>query len=423
VTGAPSMAIRLAALSAALAAGLPAFAGPSGYTLKEARVLSAPDGELTVSPRATVVVQDGKIAAVGEAVPVPKDSEVIELAGRWILPGFIDAHSQLGVRGESDEPASAITEDLRLLDAFDPWDPEIERALEGGVTAVALSPGDRNVVGGAVAVIKLVPQRVPVPAVREAAAIKGSLSRATLGGPYQPRYPTAPSGAVELFGSWLKESAAREGASRSARKGRPAEEPASPEGPAAGPRDGEKLPPVLVRVESRSQAERALALLASAGRGAVLLAGRALDERAIRLLEPRSPVVVGPLDLADPWRLLAAPAALERMRVGFAFAGGGERRAILTSAVLAMRSGLSRAGALAALTDTPAAIYGLRGRLGRIAPGADADLVVWSGDPFTLAARVEMVLIDGAVVYRAAPLPAASKETPAKRPGAREVVE
>jgi imidazolonepropionase-like amidohydrolase len=65
-----------------------------------------------------------------------------------------------------------------------------------------------------------------------------------------------------------------------------------------------------------------------------------------------------------------------------------------------MRAGLSREGALAALTDGPARIYGLEGRIGRIAPGADADLAVWSGDPFTLAAAVEIVLVDGRIAWR-----------------------
>jgi imidazolonepropionase-like amidohydrolase len=366
-------------LLVAAIAGSPAVGGDAPVlVLKDARILSTAGGEIGVVPRGSVLIREGRIEAAGEAVPVPEGAEVIALPGRWVLPGFIDAHSHGGVRGETDETTSAVTEDLRLLDVFDPWDPEIERALASGVTAAALSPGDRNVVGGVVAVVKLVPGRVPARIVRERAAVKASVGRAVLGGPSSPRYPTATSGALELFRSWVAGASA---------------DPAAP-----STRDL----PVLLRADARSQAESALSILAEASRPAVLLGGAGLDDRAWRLLAPRCPVVLGPLDLAAPRRVLAAPATLEDLGTPIAFASSGERRDLLTTAVLAMRAGLSRKAALAALTEVPARIYGLEGRLGCISPGADADLTVWSGDPFTLASRLEMVLVDGRIAWRPA---------------------
>ncbi len=398
---------RTLALSLALFAALSIFAGresfgaPAGLALRDVRILSSRDGQLIAVPRGTVLIQGGKIAAAGEAIPVPDGFEVLELAGRWVLPGFIDAHSQLGARGECDEVSEAITEDLRPLDAFDPWDQEIERALLCGVTAVALSPGDRNVVGGRVAVVKLIPERVPVPVASREAAVKASIGRAVLGNASFPRYPTAPSGAVELFERWLRESRAGN----------------------ASVGAGKKMP-VVVRTESRSQADRALSLLAGAGREAILLAGRSLDRRAIDLLSPTCPVILGPFDLGDRERLLSVAAALEARGVPLAFSSGGERRDVLTSAVLAMRAGLSLAGALAALTETPAKLFGLEGRLGRIEAGAAADIVVWSGDPFTLAARVELAIVDGEIVARGSPPPQPAPPKPAepKKPIKPEVV-
>ncbi len=390
------------ALSAVLSAGAArsSIAAPAGLALRDVRILSTRDGQLIAVPRGTVLVRDGMIAAAGEAIPIPEDFEVLELAGRWVLPGFIDAHTQIGARGECDEVSEAITEDLRPLDAFDPWDEEIERALLRGVTAVALSPGDRNVVGGAVTVVKLLPERVPVPVASREAAVKASLGRAVLGSGSFPRYPTAPSGAVDLFGRWLRASPARS-AGEGAEKARV---------------------PVLVRAETRSQAEQALSLLSGAGRQAILLAGRSLDRRALDRLAPSCPVVVGPYDLGDHELLLSSAAALETRGVPLAFSSGGERRDLLTSAVLAMRAGLSRAGALAALTENPARLFGLEGRIGRVEPGAAADLVVWSGDPFTLSARVELAIIEGEIAARAPPLPQPPKLEAPKKPAKPEVV-
>ncbi len=371
-------------LSGLLASLLPAFsaaaAEPPCIVLKNGRILSISGGELSAIPRGTVVIRGKKITAVGPSIPLPEEATVIDLTGRWILPGFIDAHSQVGVRGESDEVTSAITEDLRLLDGFDPWDPEIKRHLERGVTSVALSPGDRNVVGGLVSWIKLVPGRIPVPLVDARIALKASLSRAVLGGPSFPRYPTAVSGALELFQEWLQGKAGEP-----ARNGK-----------------GGGLP-VLVRIENRSQGEQAIQLLKASNRPHILLAGRSIEAEALRLLAPNCPVILGPFDLADSSRILSGSAVLEEIGIPLAFGGGGERRDLLTTAVLAMRGGLSRAGALSALTDGPARILGLDGRLGSIVPQADADLVVWSGDPFTLSSKVELVLVNGEIVFRAPP--------------------
>jgi imidazolonepropionase-like amidohydrolase len=73
---------------------------------------------------------------------------------------------------------------------------------------------------------------------------------------------------------------------------------------------------------------------------------------------------------------------------------------LLVGAALAVREGLPRDQALAALTTVPAEFFGVAKKLGTIRPGADADLVAWSGDPLTLTACVELVLVDGEIVYQ-----------------------
>jgi len=92
-------------------------------------------------------------------------------------------------------------------------------------------------------------------------------------------------------------------------------------------------------------------------------------------------------------------AILQRSGTPVLFATEGTRQDLLTTAVLAIRAGLDRDEALIALTARPATLYGLQDRLGSIRAGTDADLVVWSGDPFSLAGRVERVFIDGEQVF------------------------
>jgi imidazolonepropionase-like amidohydrolase len=109
-------------------------------------------------------------------------------------------------------------------------------------------------------------------------------------------------------------------------------------------------------------------------------------------------VILGPYSLAERALRLESAAVLASAGTPVAFATDGTRRDLLTSAVLAIEAGLPRDEALLALTARPAAIYGVADRLGSLQPGADADLVVWSGDPFSLTAVVEAVYIDGEAV-------------------------
>jgi imidazolonepropionase-like amidohydrolase len=393
---------RRASRPIAGAAGAPAPVAPEGShspesgrrewkALRGATLLCPEGSSLRRIDGVTVLLEGGRIAALLESAAAPEGAEVHDLEGKWLLPGFIDAHSHAGLRGETDDLSSSITDDLEVLDAFDPWDEEIPELLRRGVTTIALAPGRFNVVGGAVSVLKVVPGKLPLRVLERRAAVKASLVPDLA----RPRHPTSLSGTIAAFESWLG------GTGASALAGGVA---------AAAP-----SLPVLLHIEWAGQAERILESFAAAGRRAVFIDGLSARGRAWpgpgAPLPLSGPVIAGPLGLDDLPRSHAAPAALERRGIPIVFGTSGSRQDLLTSAVLAMREGLSAAGALRGLTSEAAALYGLDGRLGAIEPGKDADLVVWGGDPFSLAAAVEKVFIDGELVFEK---PRAARPPPAR---------
>ncbi|MBO0838329.1 MAG: amidohydrolase, partial [Actinobacteria bacterium] len=111
-----------------------------------------------------VTVTNGKVTAVGRAgiISVPDGVPVIDAAGRWVLPGFIEAHGHVGVHEEgegwagsdSNELSEPVTAQVRALDAINPADLGFRDAIAGGVLAVNVNPGSGNPIGGQTAAIK-----------------------------------------------------------------------------------------------------------------------------------------------------------------------------------------------------------------------------------------------------------------------------
>ena len=345
---------------------------PGGPTiLKNAVVMRAAGGGLEVIEKATVVIRKGKIEKV-TTDPVKEDAStaVFDLAGRFLLPGFIDAHSHITLKGDVDDLSKAVNDELRVLDSFDPWDDDIATFLGRGVTTVALSPGRNNVVGGAVSLVKLLHGGVPLRVLRKDAAVKTSLAPNL----NLARYPTAHSGAGDAFGGWLKSRYGKD--SKRSRV------------------------PVVAYFENITQAERAFALASEHGVPIVFLEGVGTDGGVFGQLPRSSRAILGPYSIEEPERVLRAPAILEEQGVPFSWATGGTLVDPLSSVALAIMYGLSEAEGLRSLTIHPAAMYGVSERIGKIEKGADADLVVWDGNPLTLTAPVNLVFIDGELVYQ-----------------------
>lgn len=115
-------------------------------------------------PGGTVLLRDGLVAAVGRAgdVEVPEGATVIDASGRWVLPGFVEAHGHVGIHEEANGPAGNDTNEMtdpdmssvRAIDAIDIDDEGFRDALKGGVTTIVVKPGSGNPIGGQSVAIK-----------------------------------------------------------------------------------------------------------------------------------------------------------------------------------------------------------------------------------------------------------------------------
>jgi imidazolonepropionase-like amidohydrolase len=131
----------------------------------------------------TVLIRDGRIAAVGRDLEVPADATVIDAGGRWVLPGFVEAHGHVGVHEEgegwagadSNELTEPVTAHVRALDAINPADLGFRDAIGGGVLAVNVNPGSGNPIGGQTAAVKCWGRTVDEMLLRAPAGMKSAL--------------------------------------------------------------------------------------------------------------------------------------------------------------------------------------------------------------------------------------------------------
>src|ERR1700733_4453686 len=132
---------------------------------------------------ATILIQGGKIAAIGVGLDIPADARVIDAAGRWVLPGFLEAHGHVGVHEEgegwagsdSNELTEPVTAQVRAVDAINPADLGFRDAVSGGVLAVNVNPGSGNPIGGQTCALKCWGRTVDEMLLRAPAGMKSAL--------------------------------------------------------------------------------------------------------------------------------------------------------------------------------------------------------------------------------------------------------
>jgi imidazolonepropionase-like amidohydrolase len=114
---------------------------------------------------ADVLLQDGKVAAVGSGLTAPADAVRVGGSGKWVTPGLIDVHSHLGVypspgmsaHSDGNEATSPVTPNVWAEHSVWPQDPGFLTALAGGVTSLQVLPGSANLIGGRGVTLKNVP--------------------------------------------------------------------------------------------------------------------------------------------------------------------------------------------------------------------------------------------------------------------------
>jgi len=367
----------------------------------------------------TVVVTDGLISALGADVAVPEDAEVVDASGQWVLPGFLDAHTHLGVHEEAEgwagqdtnEMTDPVTAQVRALDAINPAETGFTDALSGGVTTVGVNPGSGNVIGGLCVALHTHGRTVDEMVLRSPVGLKSALGE-------NPK---------RVYGDKDKTPSTRLGTAAVLRESFVAAQnyqvkraAAATEAKAFDARDLklEALASVLAReIPWRQHSHRAddiaTAVRVAEEFGYQLVIDHGTEAHLIAdLLADRGiPVLVGPLfttrskvELRN--RSLANPGRLARAGVEISIITDHPVVPInflVHQATLAVKDGLDPVTALRAITIHPAKVLGIADRVGSLEVGKLGDLVIWSGDPLDVMQRALRVFIRGEQVYRYRP--------------------
>jgi imidazolonepropionase-like amidohydrolase len=362
----------------------------------------------------TVLVRDGRVAAVGPDVAVPDGVAVVDAGGGWVLPGFVESHAHVGIAEEamgwagrdSNETTDPNGARLQALDGINPADQGLADALSGGITTVVVKPGSGNVIGGQTVAIKTWGRTVDDMVVRNPVSVKSALGE-------NPKRVYGEQ--KKLPGTRLGVAAVIRDAFTRAQDYGQRRAHASAEGkPFSRDRTSETLLRVLSRelpwcqhAHRADDIATALRLADEFGYRLVVNHGTEGHLLADLLAERDVPVIVGPLFTARSkielrQRSLRTPGILARAGVRVAITTDHPVVPIhflVHQATLAVKEGLDRGEALRTLTVNPAAMLGLDDRVGTLRPGTDGDLVIWSGDPLDVFSRALRVFVRGRQVY------------------------
>ncbi len=367
-------------------------------------------------PRGTVLIENGLISAVGADIVVPAEALVIDAAGKWVLPGFIEAHGHVGIDEEANGWAGDDTNEMtgpnmaavRAIDAINIDDEGFRDALAGGITTIVVKPGSGNPIGGQTVAIKSWGGRtIDEQLVSDSVSVKSALGenpKRVYGDKKQTPSTRLGVGLIirQAFVEAQNYVAARDAAEAKSE-----------------PFDRDLGKETLARVLSGELAwdqhvhrhddiATAIRLADEFGYRLVINHGTEGHKLADVLAERDIPVIFGPL-FTSRVKVELRDRAIGNLAL---LAAAGVRVAITTDhpvvpvnflvhqASLAVKEGLPAQVALEALTVNPASILRLHDRVGSITPGLDGDVVIWSGDPLDVNSRAERVLIAGVEVYR-----------------------
>ncbi|MBL8899330.1 MAG: amidohydrolase family protein [Planctomycetes bacterium] len=365
-----------------------------------------------------VLVKDGKILAVGTGL-VAANAKVRDFGAHAVVtPGLIEANAEIESIDRAEEGAE-ITPRLRLADGLDPESRAWAGLRRNGVTSAFLSPGGRAVISGRGAVVKTMPTADERWILDPAGALKATMGQEPSGGNIVPRFGRPNS----IF---YRRPTTRMGVTWEFRKAFSDAQLYAAARSAGGPLDPDAQ--VLADLMASKGEIRMRARLLQDIRTAIRLAEefglRLVIEEGIEsfrspeeILAAKAKLIYGPT-LFEPAGIvfgfgfatgsvrqqetdrnyLATPARLHASGVEFALGSAdyaATDRGLAHQAAIAVHFGLPREVALRACTVVPAMWLGIEKRVGTLEVGKDADLVVWSGEPFELATRPVAVMVDG----------------------------
>ncbi len=364
-----------------------------------------------------VLLDGGKIVAVGQQVDAPADAQVIDAAGCLVTPGLVDGHCHIGLEEaairfegtDGNECTDPVTPHVRAIDAIQPMDETLAQAAAAGVTTAVTGPGSGNVVGGTFVAIKMHGKRVDDMILKYPVAMKcafGENPKRVYGG--QKKMPITRMGTAALLRDLLARTVEYDEAKKAY---------------AADPKNAKK-PPVDVKMEAMLPVvHKEIPLKAHAHRADdIFTALRIAKEFDVditldhcteghlivdELVKEGKGVLVGPT-MGDKSKFELKNKSFETPK---ALNEAGLTMCIITDAPvipleylslcagLAVNAGLDEQEAWKAITINPAKITGIADRVGSLEVGKDADVAIFRGNPITdLQYKTEYTIINGEIV-------------------------
>ena len=385
----------------------------------------------------TILISDGRIEAVGADVDVPVEAKVIDASGQFVMPGIINVHSAAGMSQANEQNSNVPF--LSVIDSIDPIRSFFVESRRNGVTTASVVPGNSTMIGGRAAIVKTAGTYVDDMIVKRDSGLKISMA------------PTSGSSRMSHYARLRRElqkakDAAAEEAEQKAAKDKEADKPAddAKEGdskededkndkpetstPAAGTTPSAQSEttrvsketmasllsgelPAIIYCQTSMDVPQALSLVDEFGLKPVLILGRDCYKAAKLVAERKIPVVLDSTMVY--WRTdpvtredekIVLPRIFADAGASFVFQAADSGTTLGThyywyQAATAVRYGMSTDAALKALTLDAAALLGIDDAVGSIEAGKDADLVILSGEPLSVATWVETTIIGGKVAY------------------------
>ena len=365
-----------------------------------------------------LLIENKKIKEIGNDIVAPLDATVIDAKGCLVLPGFIDAHTHLGLWEDGmategidgNEQTDPITPQLNTIDAINPMDITFNEAVKSGITSVCSTPGSSNPIGGQAIALKTYGKIVDKMVIKNPVATKvafGENPKNCYGG--NEKTPQTRMAIAALIRETLRKAQEYlDGIEKNQLEEDDAKKPEYN-------MKYESLIPVLKReVPLKAHAHRVddmfTAIRIAKEFDLKLTLDHCTEGHLVvdELIEEGYPILVGPS--------LTERSKIELRNLTFETAGilsnNGLDICLITDhpvipiqylplcAGIAIKHGMKEDKALEAITINPAKVLGIDNRVGSIEVGKDADIVIWDNNPFEINSNVLYTIIDGKIVYK-----------------------
>ena len=356
-----------------------------------------------------ILMDGGKITAIGKNLDIPEGTEVYDACGKDVYPGFVDAHSHLGLDGygigfegqDYNERNDICTPQLRGIDSFNPMDPSVSMAAKGGVTCVGTGPGSSNVIGGTFFAAKTAGHCVDDMIVKNPIAMKCAFGE-------NPKrcYKDVNNYARMSTASKLREMLFKT-RDYMARKAAAGDDPLKK--PAFDMKLEAMIPVVEKKIPLKAHAHQANDILTSIRIAKEFDIDMTLEHCTEghlivdEMVKAGFPCAVGPsfghaskVELQNKtWETPGILAAAGCQVSIITDAPVTPQQYLPICAGFAVKAGMDPYEALKAITINPAKHLGVADRVGSLEVGKDGDVVVYDGSPFEISSQLKLVVING----------------------------